>query len=78
MLWRGEATEERECPVLLMHGLKEYFTAWTMREKGILPCTGGWSEQPYCWIEAIEAIGGEVAQVQREQIEAMRRERDDP
>lgn len=74
-MWRGEAEEERECPVLLMHGLREYFTAWAMREKGILPNFGGWTEQPYFWVEAFERIGAEVAQVQREQIEAMRRER---
>ena len=58
-----------------MHGLKEYFTAWSMREKGILPRAGGWSEQPHYWIEAFDVIGAQVAQVQREQIETMRRER---
>lgn len=45
-----------------MHRYNDYFLAWDMREKGFLPHAGGWAEQPYYWIEALQIIDGQRAQ----------------
>lgn len=46
--------------------------ARAMLEKGLLPASGGWAEQPYYWVQALQAIGAQVAQVERERIERMK------
>lgn len=46
--------------------------ARAMLEKGLLPVAGGWAEQPYHWVQALEIIGAQVAQVERERIERMK------
>ena len=64
--WRPEDIEEgNECPVLLIDRFHDYFTAWNMREKGLLPYSGGWMEQPYHWMQAFELIGPQVIDVRR-------------
>ncbi len=46
--------------------------ARTMFEKGFLPAPGAWTEQPYHWIQALEVIDAQVAQVERERIERLK------
>lgn len=72
IVWRDEIEEERECPVYLALHYKDVLTVHAMAEKGFLPVAGGWSEQPYYWIQALEVIGAQVAKVERERIKAMR------
>lgn len=72
----GEDEAALECPVWLTHQLKEFFTAWGMREKGLLPRSGGWTEQPYYWIQALDIIGAAAARAEHERIENMKRERE--
>lgn len=73
-LWRDDVEGDggAECPVYLRQQFKNYFLAWTMVEKGILPAAGGWAQQPYHWVQAFETIGSAVAKVQREQVERLR------
>lgn len=51
---------------------RDLFLARAMLEKGLLPVTGGWAEQPYHWVQALEVIGAQAAQVERERIERMK------
>jgi hypothetical protein len=69
-LWRDDVEGEggAECPVFLGQRFERYFTAWNMLEKGVLPESGGWAEQPYYWVQAFEVIGAALARAQREQM----------
>lgn len=51
---------------------RDLMLARAMLEKGLLPASGGWSEQPYHWVQALQVIGAQVAQVERERIERMK------
>lgn len=70
----GETEPERECPVWLLHQMKEYFTAYAWSKKGVMPRRGGIEDQPHHWIEAFEVIRAEAAMVSRERIDEMRRQ----
>ena len=70
--WRDEIDEERECPVYLALQYKDVLFMRAMAEKGLLPVAGGWREQPNYWIQALEVIGAQVANVERERMDAMR------
>ena len=69
--WRDEIEEGRECPVYLAGQYRELILARAMLEKGFLPAAGGWTEQPYHWVQALEIIGVQVAKVERERLKAM-------
>jgi hypothetical protein len=70
--WRDEIEEGCECPVYLALAYRELMFARAMLEKGLLPLAGGWAEQPYYWVQAMEVIGAQAAQVERERIERMK------
>lgn len=57
--------------MLLAGQYRNLMLARAMLDKGVLPCSGGWTEQPYHWVQALEIIGGQVAQVERERLQAM-------
>lgn len=71
----SDREEGRACPVLLMHHMEEFFTGYGFAEKGVLPYSGGWREQPHIWVRALKVIGIEVAIVSKERIEQSRAER---
>lgn len=58
--------------MLLAHERAEYFFAYDLFEKGVMPETGGWTQQAAHWIEAFRVIRGVVAQVRAEQLAAMK------
>jgi hypothetical protein len=58
--------------VYLAGQYRDLMLARSMLEKGFLPVAGGWSEQPYHWVQALEVIGAQVAQVERERIERLK------
>lgn len=51
---------------------QDLMLARAMLDKGQLPKAGGWAEQPYHWVQALQVIGQQVAQVERERLERMR------
>lgn len=73
--WNGDVEPGRECPVWLTHRLKKYFTGYVMAEKGLMPYSGGWTQQPYVWVKAFEVIGAEAAAVRREQLDELKQQR---
>lgn len=56
---------------------RDLMQARSMLEKGLLPVAGGWAEQPYHWIQALEVIGAQAAQVERERMAALRDKNND-
>jgi len=73
--WRDDLddVEGTECPVFIRQNYQEIFLAWDMLDKGVPPAAGGWAQQPYHWIQALQAIGPEIIRAERERIEAMRK-----
>ncbi len=51
---------------------QDLMLARAMLEQGLLPIAGGWAEQPYHWIQALNVIGAQVARVERERIDRMK------
>lgn len=73
-MWRqGDVEEDTVCPVFLIQDYDEYFFAWTLFNKGVMPESGGWEEQAYHWIAAFRIIEPVVIAVQ---IEDMKRQRE--
>jgi len=48
--------EETECPVLFINEYAEAFKARKMLEKGILPHSGGYAEQPALLMRCVNII----------------------
>lgn len=73
-MWRDDVDEEggTVCPVFLGKEFEQFFFAWNLLEKGLLPKPGGWNDQPAYWIQAFQIIGPIVAQEQRNRIERMK------
>lgn len=74
--WRDDVEDDggAECPVYLRQQLERYFVAFAYLEKGLLPESGGWAQQPYHWVQAFEVIEPIVARAQRERLERLRQQ----
>lgn len=57
----GLVTEE--CPVLWLQELAHIARAYLFSEKGILPHTGGWADQPGVLMQLVERFSSEVKRV---------------
>jgi hypothetical protein len=69
MQWIDDSDEliGRTCPVLLLHERGDYFFAYDLFERhGVLPESGGWSEQGAHWIGAFRIIRDVIADMRME------------
>jgi len=59
------------CPLALcryppFQRVNEYLKLWRLREKGILPRSGGWYEQEYLYTQVMELLDIEMARIEKE------------
>jgi len=48
--------EHTECPVLIANENSDVFRAYNYAEKGILPHSGGWAEQPAVLMRLVNIV----------------------
>lgn len=66
-VWKFGDFETSRCPVSLLTAAScEYIRAYGLFLKGYMPNAGGWIDQPKKFIEAMEIIEKEVAEIQKE------------
>lgn len=67
--WKFEGKQYRGCPFKQVTDLSANFLrAYNFYKNGFLPNTGSWLEQPAKFIEAVEVIENELAEMKQEQI----------
>jgi hypothetical protein len=74
-VWRDDVPDDggAECPVYLGREFEAFFLAWTMKEKSLLPVTGGWAEQPFYYVQAFEILDAAVGRAQRDRLRQVER-----
>lgn len=67
--WKFEGREYKGCPFEQVSSLSANFLrAYNFYKNGFLPNEGSWLEQPAKFIEAVEVIENELAEIKQEQI----------
>ena len=65
--WKLDEWEFQRCPVkIITLQSVEYIRAYVYYTKGYLPNSGGWTNQPVKFIEAIEVIEHEIDKIKAE------------
>jgi len=71
--WKFEGAQYKGCPFKQVTGLSANFIrAYNFYKSGFLPNGGSWLEQPAKFIEAVEVIENELAQMRQEQMRKYR------
>jgi hypothetical protein len=67
--WKLYDWEFQRCPLkIITRQSAAYLRAYNFFNKGYLPNTGGWMEQPVKFIEAMEIIEREVIKIQESEL----------
>lgn len=67
--WKFEGKQYRGCPFKqVTKESADFLRAYNFYKNGYLPNSGSWLEQPAKFIEAIETIENELAQIRQDEI----------
>jgi len=71
--WKFEGKEYKGCPFKqVTQTTANFLRAYNFYKNGFLPNEGSWLEQPAKFIEAMEVIDNELAEIKQEQIKKQR------
>jgi len=71
--WKFEGKQYQGCPFKQVTDLSvNFLRAYNFYKNGFLPNTGSWLEQPAKFIEAVEVIENELAEMRQEQIRKLK------